>query len=178
MNPWPDLRPVLEGLPWAIAGGVATRAYMPERMTQDLDILLHRRDCQEVWKRFREAGYAVADVLDAPCFVARSPEFEIDVICAAFPWLEEALAAPRVDPAGYPVLDLPYLILMKLMANRGVDIGDMTRMLGLASEEELARVRAAAQQFSPEDVEDLETLILLGKREMDRSGQNKWHDEL
>ncbi|HLF91415.1 MAG TPA: hypothetical protein VI451_20895, partial [Anaerolineales bacterium] len=137
MNPWPDLRPVLDDIPWAIAGGVATRAYMPERMTQDLDILLHRKNCQEAWTRFLQAGYAVAEVLDAPYFVARSSEgVEIDVICAAFPWLEEALGFPNVDPAGYPVLDLPYLILMKLMANRGVDIGDMTRMLGLASEED------------------------------------------
>jgi hypothetical protein len=41
MNPWPDLRPILEGIEWAIIGGVATRAYMPERMTKDLDIVVH-----------------------------------------------------------------------------------------------------------------------------------------
>ncbi|GAB4582087.1 MAG: hypothetical protein Fur0022_48400 [Anaerolineales bacterium] len=179
MNVWPDLRPVLEGLLWAVAGGVATRAYMPERMTQDLDIVLRRGDCREAWTRFRQAGYLVADVLDAPYFVARSAEgVEVDVICAAFPWLDEALTTPNVDPAGYPVLDLPYLILMKLMANRGVDIGDMTRMLGLASEEMLGRVRAAVQTFSPEDGEDLETLILLGKREMEEPARGKWQDQL
>ena len=101
MNPWPDLRPVLADLPWVIAGGVATRAYMPERMTQGLDILLHRRDCQEARVRFRGAGYGVSEVLDAPDFVARSPEeIEIDVICAAFPWLEEALAVPRAIRQG------------------------------------------------------------------------------
>jgi len=33
---WPDLTPTLAGIPWAVAGAVATRAYMPERTTQDL----------------------------------------------------------------------------------------------------------------------------------------------
>ncbi len=44
MNPWPDLRPILQGIAWAIVGGVATRAYMPERMTRHLDILVHEKD--------------------------------------------------------------------------------------------------------------------------------------
>ncbi len=177
MHTWPNLHPILEGIHWAVAGGVATRAYMPERMTQDLDIVIRRQDCGEVWGRFRDAGYTVAEALDAPYFVARTADgVEIDVICAAFPWLEEALAAPRQDPAGFPVLDLPYLILMKLLANRGVDLGDMTRMLGLAGEADLARVRAAISTFSPEDAEDLETLILLGKREMAGGGHGpEWH---
>ena len=41
MNSWPDLRPILNGIKWVIVGGVATRVYMPERMTKDLDILVH-----------------------------------------------------------------------------------------------------------------------------------------
>ncbi|MBA3532298.1 MAG: hypothetical protein H0T73_10295, partial [Ardenticatenales bacterium] len=40
MIPWPDLRPILQDIPWAIIGGVATRAYMPERATKDIDILV------------------------------------------------------------------------------------------------------------------------------------------
>ncbi len=51
MHPWPDLRPILEGIPWVIVGGVATRAYMPERVTQDLDILVRHRDGGEVRAR-------------------------------------------------------------------------------------------------------------------------------
>jgi hypothetical protein len=41
MNPWPDLRPFLRGIDWVLIGGVATRAYMPERATRDMDILVH-----------------------------------------------------------------------------------------------------------------------------------------
>jgi hypothetical protein len=175
MNPWPDLRLILKDIPWAITDAVATRAYMPERMTRDLDILVLRQDCQSAWRRLDEAGYQVAPMLDAPYFVARSPEgIEIDVICAEFPWILDALTYPNTDPAGYPVLDLPYLVLMKLNANRAIDIGDLTRMLGLASEIELNRVRAAVQKFKAEDMQDLEDLITLGKREMEPPEGKQW----
>nr|MBI2905790.1 hypothetical protein [Chloroflexota bacterium] len=36
-NPWPDLREALKGIDWVLIGSVATRAYMPERMTKDMD---------------------------------------------------------------------------------------------------------------------------------------------
>ena len=166
MNPWPDLRPVLKEFPWAITGAVATRAYMPERMTRDVDILVRREDCRAVWKRFQAAGYSVAPVLDAPYFLARTPEgVQVGVMCADFPWVTQALADTRSEPAGYPVLALPYLILMKLKANRGIDIGDMTRMLGLASKSELDEVRDIVSRFAPEDSDDLQGLILLCEME-------------
>lgn len=166
MHIWPDLRSILDGIPWAVTGGVATRAYMPERSTHDIDIIVHREDCHKVWGRFREAGFHVASTLDAPYFVARSVDMpEVDVICVDFPWVENALQEPRRDPAGFPVLDLPYLIIMKLRANRAVDIGDMTRMLGLASDEDVDHVRQAVALYTPEDSDDLEALILLGRME-------------
>lgn len=49
MNYWPDLRPILQGLDWLIINGVATRAYMPERKTKDLDILVRYDDGSEVF---------------------------------------------------------------------------------------------------------------------------------
>ena len=180
MHPWPNLRPILEGIPWAITGAVATRAYMPERMTRDIDIVVQREHCKRVWQRFQDAGYRVAAVLDAPYFVAHSPDgVEIDVICADFPWLAEALQNPALDAADYPVLALPFLILMKLMASRGVDLGDMTRMLGLAAETDLHQVRVTVQRYRPDDSEDLEALILLGQREIEPGdGDPSWKDDL
>ena len=50
MITWPDLRIVLQGIRWAVVGAVATRAYMPERMTRDLDILVHYRDGDGRWR--------------------------------------------------------------------------------------------------------------------------------
>ena len=169
MNPWPDLRPILQGISWAITGGVATRAYMPERVTQDLDILVRRQDGEEVRQRLEGAGYCYVSTLAVPGFLVRSPEgVEVDVLLGDAPWVGEALAQPRQDPAGYPVLDLPYLVLMKMASSRAQDVADTTRMLGLASEEELARVREAVARHALQETEDLEALIYLGQVEMGR----------
>lgn len=48
---WPDLRETLTGIPWAVAGAVATRMYMAERATQDLDIVVRRSDAIAVRER-------------------------------------------------------------------------------------------------------------------------------
>ena len=167
MNPWPDLRPILEDIPWIIVSGVATRAYMPERATKDLDILVRHRDGDEVRERLEAAGYRYISRLAVPGFLIRSPQgVDMDVILGDYPWLEEALAHPRRDPAGYPVLDLPFLVLMKMVSSRGQDLGDLTRMLGLASEEDLERVRDGVARYTPDEVDDLESLIYLGQVEM------------
>lgn len=169
MNPWPDLRPILKGIPWVIIGGVATRAYMPERMTKDLDILVRHSDEVEVRDRLEAGGYRAVSPLAIPGCLYRSADgTEIDVILGRYPWLDEALAHVRQDPAGYPVLDLPYLVLMKLAASRVQDAADISRMLGLAPEEELERVRTAVARYAPDDVNDVESLIYLGQVEMGR----------
>jgi hypothetical protein len=169
MNAWPDLRPMLHGIPWAITGGVATRIYMPERVTQDLDILVHRQDGDEVRQRLEGAGYCYVSALAVPGFLVRSPEgVEVDVLLGDAPWVGEALAYPRQDPAGYPVLDLPYLVLMKMSSSRARDVGDLGTMLGLASDEELAQVRKVVARYARAEAEDLESLIYLGQVEMGR----------
>ena len=66
INPWPDLRPILHGIDWAIIGAVATRAYMPERMTKDLDILIHESNSDVVVKRLQQAGYRMSSRLAIP----------------------------------------------------------------------------------------------------------------
>ncbi len=167
MNPWPDLRPILQGIPWAIVGGVATRAYMPERATKDLDILVRQRDGDEVWERLKAAGYQYVTHLAVPGFLARSPDgIDLDVILGDYPWIDEALAFPHRDSADYPVLDLPYLVMMKIISVRVQDMADVSRMLGLASEKELARVRKVIAQYAPTEADDLESLIYLGQVEM------------
>lgn len=167
MNPWPDLRPILQGIPWVVVGAVATRAYMPERATKDIDILVRLDDGDEVRARLETAGYKTITALGVPDYLFHSPEgIELDVIFGEYPWLEEALAHPRHDPAGYPVLDLPYLVIMKIEASRGRDIGDLTTMLGLALDKDLDRVRATVARYALAESDDLESLIFLGQVEM------------
>ena len=54
---------------------------------------------------------------------------------------------------------------MKLGAMRAQDWADVSRMLGMASDEQLDRVREIVAQYSSEDRGDLESLIFIGKKE-------------
>lgn len=166
MIEWPDLRNVLQGIEWVIVGGVATRAYMPERGTKDLDILVRRADEETILDRLIKAGYKVITPLAVPGYLLLSPEgIEVDVLLGDYPWLKLALKEMQQDAAGYPVIDLPYLVLMKLSASRPQDVADLSRMLGWADENMLERVRQIVARYSPQDKEDLESLIFLGQQE-------------
>lgn len=171
MIEWPDLRNVLQGIEWVVVGGVATRAYMPERGTKDLDILVRRADEETILDRLIKAGYKVITPLAVPGYLLLSPEgIEVDVLLGDYPWLKLALKEMQQDVAGYPVIDLPYLVLMKLSASRPQDVADLSRMLGWADENMLERVRQIVARYSPQDVEDLESLIFLGQQEqLDRT---------
>jgi hypothetical protein len=149
-----------------IIGGVATRAYMPERMTKELDILIQRTDGDEALRRWVNADYTILSPLAVSGYLLRSLEgVDVDVLFGAYRWLPEALRQPNSDPAGHPVLALPYLVLMKLVAQRAQDWADVSRMLGWAANAELDAVRAVVARYSPEDLDDLESLIYLGRQE-------------
>lgn len=166
MNTWPDLRPILKGLDWLVVGGVATRNYMPERMTRDLDILVRAKDADIVVSKLQAAGYKLESQLSIPGVLMISPEdIEVDILFGNTPWLEEALKHAVTDPAGYPTIALPYLILLKMEAQRAQDWADVSRMLGWASDTDLEKVREAFRNFAPQDLEDLESLIFIGKKE-------------
>jgi hypothetical protein len=168
MNPWPDLRPILKGIQWAIVGGVATRAYMPERTTKDMDIIVHERDGKEVIKKLEQAGYRVASRLAVPGYLMIATDgTELDIIFGKDRWLKEALSNTTQDPAGYPVIGLPYLVMMKMAAQRTRDLGDLGTLLGWASDEALDEVRAVFQKYIPEDLDDLESFIFIGKKEQE-----------
>jgi hypothetical protein len=168
MNPWPDLRPILRGIDWAIIGGVATRAYMPERMTKDLDILVHEKDGEKAIAKLKEAGYQVVSKLAVSGYLMQSPEgVELDVLFGKYPWLREALANTKMDAAGYPTIGMPYLTILKMAAQRPQAWADVSRMLGWASDAELEEVRTILKRYAPEDVEDLESLIFIGKKEQE-----------
>jgi hypothetical protein len=139
---------------------------MPERATKDLDVLVRATDRDAALAKLRAAGYQIISALGIPGYVLRSPDgVEIYILLGDAAWLAEALARPGHDAAGLPVLALPYLVLMKLSAMRSQDWADVARMLGLATETDLEQVRDAVRRFNPEDMEDLEALIVLGQRE-------------
>ncbi|HLA81995.1 MAG TPA: hypothetical protein VJP78_10345 [Thermoleophilia bacterium] len=171
---WPDLSEILAGLPWAVVGAVATRAYMPERTTQDLDILVTSGDAQEVRRRLGQAGFAKVQELTIGGATWRSPTAGlVHVIESGEAWVREALRDLRRDPQGLPVLSRPYLVLMKVQSGRAQDLADATRMLGFATEEERQSTRELFERFLPDALEDLESLIALGKLEAGESGHGR-----
>ena len=100
---WPDLRIVLQGIRWAVVGAVATRAYMPERMARDFDILVHHQDEDAALARLREAGYQIASEPSITGYMLNAPEgTEIDLLLIPFPWLDEASATGQTRPGRLP----------------------------------------------------------------------------
>jgi hypothetical protein len=165
---WPDLQEVLAPLPWGVIGAVATRLYMPERATHDLDIMVMTPDLGEAESRLAKAGWGREGNLTVGGSSWRSAEgTRLDVLACDEPWCPKALAeaGSNRDQQGLPVLPLPYLVLTKLRSSRTIDLGDLPRMLGLADDATLDLVRAVVREYSPEDAEDLESLIELGKLE-------------
>jgi hypothetical protein len=130
--------------------------------------LVHHTEGDEVIRRLKQAGYTVVSRLAVPDYLLHSPEgIEVDVLFGRQRWLREALGNPNYDQAGYPVIRLSYLVLMKLTAQRVQDWADVSRMLGWASAAELEAVRAVIARYSPDDAEDLEALIYLGRQEQE-----------
>jgi hypothetical protein len=85
------------------------------------------------------------------------------------PWASTALRETRVDPrTGLPTLPVAYVVLMKMAVSRTTDIADLSRVLGARSDDELQQVRKAVRRFGdPDDIDDLEQLISLGRLERD-----------
>lgn len=169
---WPDLRRTLGDIPWAVCGAVATRLYMPERATADLDILILTKDASAVHGRLSAHGYSRQCDLAIDGSTWRSPDGQdVDVIERGDPWVADALfqAAENPDAHGLPMLPLRYLVVMKLAASRAQDVADLTRMLGSADEYELDEVRRTIRDLMPSDHDDLDALIRLGRREREQA---------
>jgi hypothetical protein len=142
---------------------------MPERATADLDILVSTHDAPEARQRLRDAGFTETAPLAIGGSTWQIPNGPpIYVVESSEPWVAEALRTTLRDPQGLPVLSLPYLVLMKVQSGRTQDLADTARMLGLASEQDRERTRQVFRRWLPDALEDLESLITLGKLEMGR----------
>ena len=161
-----DLKSLIRTTPFVLVGGLATRLYMPERMTLDVDILILVEDEEALYDELARTGCSRQGDLTIGGSTWRLPDDSIlDVIVCAEAWAPQAIATAVVDPAGTPTIGLPYLILMKLRSGRLQDLADVTRMLGGADDAALAEVRQVVARYMPDAAEDLESMIALGKLE-------------
>jgi len=164
--PVTDIRRFLSNVPFVIVGGVATRLYMPERMTLDLDIIIAANQAKIVYKNLQELGAIKITNLSIPGSQWDLPDgTSLDILEIDEPWIESALSFPNYAPNGLPIIELPYLILMKLNASRSQDLADISRMLGCASDIQIEKTKAIIEKYLPTAKEDLESLIMLGKLE-------------
>ena len=162
-----NIKAIIKQTPFVVVGGIATRLYMPERMTDDVDILVLTEDAENIYRELAEAGSTKVGELSIGGSSWQLPDGSIlDVIESQQAWVGVAIANPNIAPDNLPIIGLPYLIVMKLQASRGIDMGDLTRMLGGADETALELVRKTVKTYLPDAVEDLESLIVLGKLEM------------
>jgi 5-keto 4-deoxyuronate isomerase len=167
VQPIPNLKTIIKRTPFVIVGGIATRLYMPERMTLDLDILVLAEDVVTLNRELEQANCQKLGNLSIGGASWQLPDRTILYILKSEEnWAREALQNPNFDESGFPVIALPYLTIMKLLASRAQDIADLTRMLGAASEVTLQDVRTVVQAYVPDALEDLESMIVLGRMEL------------
>jgi hypothetical protein len=80
--------------------------------------------------------------------------------------VHDAIGSVRSEDKTLPIVDLTYLVALKLDASRSIDQGDLSRMLGFATDDDLDRVRTVVRRLLPADADDLEQYILLGRFEV------------
>jgi hypothetical protein len=111
MMKWPDLVSVLSPIPFAVVGAVATRLYMPERGTQDLDVVIAVQDAAAAHQKLITAGFKHEGSLADKWLTPEGGS--IDVLEGRESWWPEAITAAQTnrDAQGLPILPLPFLVL-------------------------------------------------------------------
>lgn len=167
MIPTPDLAAILGPIPWVLIGGIALRAYAPERMTLDIAIMIHADDEAAAQAAFRAAGYTLTGPLTVGGFTAHPADGSapVDVLTGTAPWLHLALERPTPDPAGLPAMPRPYLLLLKLQAGRTQDLADVQRLLRGTSTADRSAMRAIVEEYAVDLVEDYDALVTLADLE-------------
>ena len=173
MDWWSDAVKIIQNqsINVALAGGVAASAYAPARYTDDLDLVIKNTDLVLASRALLSSGWQKLSDLELDAGLAGSAwqkqGHEVDLLGLPSKWGSLALTGAQKNLliAGLPTLTLPYLVLMKLMASRWIDLEDIGCMLGLTSPPELTAVRRVIRRFYPREVEDLEQIIAFSQIE-------------
>ncbi len=170
-------------VPGVIIGGVAASLLGRPRITRDVDALVMLDEAE--WMRFltlgRRSGFeprrpdAIEFAHEARILlVQHTPSgIDVDIVFGVLPFEEEAVAkAVWVDVAGVR-LPLPTpedLIIMKAVAHRPRDLGDIEAVLDAHPKLDTQRVRRWVREFSlalvmPDLLSDLEGILKKRKNE-------------
>ena len=165
-QPLPDLKNIIKQTPYVITGGIATKLYMAEKASLNLDIFVLSEDAESITEELQDFNAYFLQELDYGGKKWVLPdETLLKVIYLNEPWAKDAVYNPNFSPNGLPVVRLPYLVLTKLQLSRFKDLGDLSRMLGGASDSELNEVRKIVKLYYSESLEDMEQILWAGKLE-------------
>jgi hypothetical protein len=169
-----DMESLFGDIPAVVVGGVATRAYSPERKTQDIDFLVdharygdaHQRLHDQGWRKIRDLVFS-AGLLGLYGSAWTKDGQKLDLLATEQAWAQEALEQHVYDQTGLRVIPLPYLVLMKIDSARGIDQGDLTRMLGRLDEAGVDGVAAVVERHygDPHGAQDVRQYAMLGALE-------------
>ena len=105
--PVTSLNNVIKQALFVVVGGVATRLYMPERMTLDLDILVRVGDAELIYEDLRQAnGRKIGDLSIAGSQWKLDDETSLDVLEFEGNWVNEALSSPNYASDGLPIIEI------------------------------------------------------------------------
>lgn len=156
---------LLGGVPFVVVGGWAVHHYLPGRPAGDgLDLLIP-------WARFADAEKHLAatrakragDWAPGGSVWALSGGEVLTLVALEDEWVVQALRKPRAGAGDWPVIDLPWLVLMKLGSTRSQDQDDAIHLLGHATAPALRAIRRVVGEYQPQDAEDLDSLAYLGR---------------
>jgi len=172
---WADVERALCDVPHAIVGAVAANAYAPPRATADIDCAIATADVYRAEAALRGARWEKGGDLGLVLGTSwrDSAGHELDLIALDTPWAEPAIMAARVNQVeGLPTMPLPYLVLMKLLASRTIDLSDISRMMGRATQQQIAEVRQIVARYGDQqDLEDFDQLVRMGQLERSITGE-------
>ena len=166
---------IFEGVPFVVIGGVATRAYAPERATKDIDFMLEHDRFADGVQQLRKHGFIKrTDLLFPNSALGLYGEawtqngLEVDVISSPQEWCTQAFRGRVEDQTGLRVIPLPYLVLMKFDSARGVDQADLTRMLGPLDGEKIEQIIEVLQSHygDPSVADEVRQYAQLGQWEL------------
>jgi len=138
-----DVLSQLEGLDYAICGGVAVAYWVTGRKptVRELDLLIREEDLEEARDRLREIGCRVGGYggVDLATVVVNCGSLKVDLIVAEKAWEQDGLdMAVRVGDVR--VLRPEFLIMMKLKSAREKDVEDIVLLLGKVDFEKLKKM--------------------------------------
>jgi len=169
-------------VPGVIIGGLAASLLGRPRLTRDVDALVLMDESQ--WADFLTSGTehgfiprrddALAFAREVRVLLMRHQEsgIDVDIVFGALPFEKEAVARAtwiELDGVRAPLPFPEDLIIMKAVAHRPQDLGDIEAILAAQPNLNLRRVRRWVREFAaalsmPEILNDLEALLSQRKK--------------